>query len=113
MSGVKTAGANIARLGMVAGAGVALAVRGGIQSLAELEDATTQVDGAIKTLGLTGQVSAAQVATWANDIEREVQAAFDDKAIVSATSNLLRFGKVTPNNLRPAMEVMTDLAAKT
>src|SRR5687767_9191895 len=111
--GASAAIGNIARLGIVAAGGVTLAVKGGISSLAELEDAQTQVTGAIAAMGQSGQVSAAQVATWANQIESNVQAAFDDKEIVSATANLIRFGKVTPDNLQPAMQVMTDLAAKT
>lgn len=111
--GLRTAGANIAKIGLVAAAGVGLAVKGGISSLAELEDATSSVDGAIKQMGLTGQVTSAQVAAWANEIEANVQAAFDDKEIVQATATLLRFGKVTPANLQPAMVVLTDLAAKT
>jgi hypothetical protein len=49
----------------------------------------------------------------ANEIEASVQAAFDDKDITRATATLIRFGKVAPKNLRPAMVVMTDLAAKT
>jgi len=64
-------------------------------------------------MGLTGQVTGSQVATWANEIEAATGAAFDDKAITQATSTLIRFGKVTPGNLRPAMEVITDLATKT
>lgn len=111
--GLRTAGANIARIGVVAGAGIALAVKTGLDDLASLESAVTSVDGAIKQMGLTGQVSGAQVAGWANEIESAVGAAFDDKAITAATTTLIRFGKVTPKNLRPAMAVMTDLAAKT
>jgi hypothetical protein len=95
------------------GAIVAANVRSGIGSLVELESAVTSVDGAIAQLGLTGQITGAQVATWANEIEGDTQAAFDDKAIAAATANLIRYGKVTPKALRQAMEVMTDLAAKT
>jgi hypothetical protein len=85
----------------------------GLGSLAELEDATTQADGAIARAGKTGKVTATQIAQWANEIETNVQAAFDDKAIVSATSTLIRYGDVTSRNIKPAMKVMTDLAAKT
>lgn len=102
-----------AAAGTAVAAGLAISVRNGISSLAELEDATTSVDGALKALGLTGQVTAGQVATWANEIETDIGAAFDDKAIVASTATLLRFGKVAPQNLKPAMVVMTDLAAKT
>lgn len=89
------------------------AVEGGISSLESLQSATSSVDGAIKQMGLTGQVTAGQVAGWANEIEDAVGAAFDDKAITKATTTLIRFGRVTPTNLRPAMQVMTDLATKT
>jgi hypothetical protein len=85
----------------------------GIESLAELEDATTSVQAAITQMGLGGQVNAQQVATWANDIERDIGAAFDDKEIVQATTTLIRFGKTAPQNIRPAMQIITDLATKT
>lgn len=109
--GLQTAARNVAALGVAAGGFVALNVKSGIESLAQLEDATTAVDGAIKQMGLTGKVTAGQIATWANEIESSVQAAFDDKAITQATASLIRIGKVTDTNLRPAMVVMTDLAA--
>jgi hypothetical protein len=111
--GVGAAANNIAKLGVVVGAGLGAAIKTGLDDLATLENATTSVDGAIAQLGLTGQLTSQQVATWANDIERDIGAAFDDKAIVSAATTLLRFGKVTPNNLQQTLEVMTDLATKT
>ena len=121
---VKKVGASARRVGKVAavgiGAGVGVAavvvgrsVQSGLENLALLEDATTQVEGALKRTGQAGTVTAGEVAGWANEIEASVQAAFDDKAITSATATLIRFGKVTKANLRPAMVVMTDLAAKT
>jgi len=85
----------------------------GLQSLADLETATVSVDGAIKQMGLTGKVTSAQIAAWANQIESDIGAAFDDKEITAAAATLLRFGKVTPANLQPALQVMTDLATKT
>jgi hypothetical protein len=107
-------------LGRALDAGISRGVRaltngitGGLESLATLEDATTSGDAAISQMGKTGKVSAGQVATWANDIERDIGAAFDDKDILAATTTLVRFGKTTPENIRPAMEVMTDLATKT
>lgn len=95
--------------------GIALvgAVRGGLSSLAELESATTSVDAAIKQMGLTGQVTSGQIAQWASEIEKNVSSAFDDKKITQAATTLIRYGKVTTDNLRPALVVMTDLAAKT
>lgn len=111
--GVKTLGTNLLKLGAVAAVGIGVAVRSGIQSLADLENATTAVDGAISQMGLTGQVTSAQIAGWANEIETATEAAFDDKDITAATAGLIRYGKLTTSNLRPAMEVMTDLAART
>lgn len=111
--GVRTAARNTALIGAGIAVGVAAGVKSGIQSLADLEDATTAVQGAIVNAGIAGQVTAGQVAAWANKIEADIGAAFDDKDIVSATATLLRFGKVTPGNLQPAMQVMTDLAVKT
>lgn len=88
-------------------------VKSGIDSLAELESATTSVQGALEQMGLAGQITGKQVADWANEIEAATDAAFDDKAITRATTTLVRYGNVAPKNLRKTMEVMTDLAAKT
>lgn len=111
--GMKTAAANLAKIGAIAAVGIGAAVKSGIENLATLESAITSVDGAIKQMGQTGQITGAQVAGWANEIEASVQAAFDDKDITAATTTLLRYGSVTPKNLRRTMVVMTDLAAKT
>ncbi len=85
----------------------------GLDSLSQLEDATGAVDAAIKQMGLTGKVTAGQIAGWANEIEASVDAAFDDKDITRAASTLIRFGKISAKNIRPALAVMTDLAVKT
>ncbi len=111
--GLSSLAGNLAKVGAVAAVGIGAAVKGGLDSLATLENATTAVDGAIKQMGLAGQVTSGQVAQWANEIESNVEAAFDDKDIVRATATLIRFGKVTPGNLKPAMQVITDLATKT
>jgi hypothetical protein len=115
--GAATTIRNLGRIGAaagVAGAGlIALGIRNGVQSLADLETAVTSVNGAIQTMGLTGQVTGQQIATWANEIEAATDAAFDDKDITAATAGLIRFGKVGSTNLREAMVVMTDLAAQT
>ena len=111
--GVKTLAGNLVKLGAVAGVGIGVAVKSGIESLATLESATTSVDAALRQMGIAGDTTAAQVAGWANEIESSVQAAFDDKDILEATENIIRYGKVSSDNLRPAMVVMTDLAAKT
>lgn len=115
--GLRTAASNMLKLGAAAGAIAAgigvIAIKSGVQSLATLESAVTSVDGALKTMGKTGGITGANVAAWANAIESDIGAAFDDKDITAATANLIRFGKVTSANLRPAMVVMTDLAVKT
>lgn len=96
------------------GAGLLVdAVKGGIDSLEQLESATTSADAAISQMGLSGQITAKQIADWSQQIEDSVGAAFDDKAILAASTTLLRFGKVTPANLKQALVVMTDLATKT
>lgn len=115
--GLKTAASNVKKLA-AAGAGLSLVlgaagVRAGVESLASLEDAVSAVDGAISQLGLTGQVTGSQIATWANQIEGDVQAAFDDKDITAATEGLIRYGHIAAANIQPAMVIMTDLAAKT
>lgn len=100
----------------VAGAIVGKNVKSGLESLSQLESAIASVDGALQNAGgdlEKGGLSGQRIATWANEIEAAIGAAFDDKDITQATTTLIRFGKVTPSNLRPAMEVMTDLATKT
>ncbi|MEO8549308.1 MAG: hypothetical protein ABI678_05030 [Kofleriaceae bacterium] len=112
-AGLGAAVGSLAKIGTVAAGFISVAVKSGLQDLATLENATTSVDGAIKQVGLTGKVTSAQIAAWANDIESSVQAAFDDKAITQAATTLLRFGKLTTQNIKPALVVMTDLATKT
>lgn len=109
--GVQNLATNLTRLGVVAGAGIGVMVKSGLDSLVTLESAISSVDAAIDQMNLT--TSGSQVATWANEIESAVGAAFDDKDILAATENIIRYGKVTDSNLRPAMVIMTDLAAKT
>jgi len=85
----------------------------GLEEMATLEDAATSVTGAIGQVGKGWKLTADDVVAAANRIESETDAAFDDKAIVAASETLIRYGKVSENNLVPAMEVMTDLAART
>lgn len=108
---------NMSRLvdsAITAGARIATsAFTNGINSLAELESATTAVDGAIKQMGQSGALSSSEIARWANEIEGATDAAFDDKDIVRNAAALIRYGKVVPSNLKQALQVMTDMAAKT
>ena len=69
----------------MAAVGIAAGVKSGLENLATLESAITSVDGAIAQMGLTGQVTGAQIATMANEIEASIGAAFDDKDITQAT----------------------------
>lgn len=110
--GVRTAGGNLVKVGAVAAAGIAVAVKSGLSDLAELESAVTSVDGAIAQVGDGWTTTGADIAGIANRIESAIGAAFDDKEIVAATSGLIRYGKVSEKNLTPAMQVMTDLAAR-
>lgn len=112
-AGLSTLSGNMAKLGAVAAVGIGAMVTEGVSSLESLESATSAVTGAINQVGLKGKVTGGQVATWANEIEASVGAAFDDKDILASSAALIRYGKVSKDNLRPAMVVMTDLAAKT
>lgn len=93
-------------------------VKSGLENLALLESAVSSVQGAIDQVGIgdsfeKGGLTGTKVAAWAGDIETAIGSAFDDKDITRATGTLIRFGKVTGDNLKPAMQVMTDLATKT
>lgn len=111
--GASVAGKALLGLGAVAAVGIGAGIKTGLENLATLESAVTSVDGAIKQVGLTGQVTGAQIAAMANQIESDIGAAFDDKDITQAATTLIRFGKVTTATLEPALVVMTDLATKT
>jgi hypothetical protein len=113
IQGARNTATNLGRIGVVAGGFIALNVKSGISSLAELEDAVTSVDGAIGQVGKGWSTTGQTIARWANEIETSVQRAFDDKEITQAATTLIRYGKISEQQLRPAMEVMTDLAAKT
>jgi hypothetical protein len=84
-AGLRSLGANLAKVGLVAAAGIGAAVKSGIGLLADLENATTNVAGAISQMGLAGKVSAAQVVGWSNEIEDAIGAAFDERDIARAT----------------------------
>lgn len=104
---------NLARALDTAALKIVQTVGTGLEELATLEDAETSVAGAISQVGKGWTITAADIATAANEIEAATDAAFDDKAIVAASETLIRYGKVSEKNLIPALEVMTDLAAKT
>ena len=97
--GLRTLTTNLAALGAVAAVGIGVAVKSGLANLATLESAIASVDGAISQMGLTGKLTGAQVAAWSNEIESSIGAAFDDKDIIAATENIIRYGKVSEANL--------------
>lgn len=113
--GLANVGQNLKRIGVGIGAigavAVVASIKSGTDSLIELENATSQVDEAIRQMGQGGKISAAQIAGWANEIEHSVDAAFDDKDILAASENLIRFGNIAPSALRETLVVATDLAA--
>jgi hypothetical protein len=113
VQGARNTATNVAKIGAIGLTAVTGAVIAGVNSLVELESATTSVDGAIKQMGQTGKVTSQQIAGWANEIEAATQAAFDDKEITAAATTLIRYGKVAPGSLKQTLTVMTDLAAKT
>ena len=51
--------------------------------------------GAITQVGKDWTITGEHIAKWANEIEADTEAAFDDKAIVEATNTLIRYGKVS------------------
>jgi len=107
---LQTLGTNLARIGAIAAAGIGAAVASGISTLADLEDANTATAGALKTSGLAAKVSAAQIRAWSEELETASDALVDDKAIQRAANTLIRFGGISADSLRQAMEVATDLA---
>ncbi len=111
--GIQSLATNVIKIGAVALGAIGVGVKQGISSLSTLQSGIDANEAAIKQMGLTGQVTAKQIAGWASDIEKAVGSAFDDKDINAAATTLLRFGKTAPQNLRPALQVVTDLATKT
>lgn len=109
--GLKTLG-KVGMVGVAAGAGVAtLAIRSGLESLAEREDVVSATAQAIKATGNAAQVSAGQIRTWSEAIETATGAAVDDKAVQAGANTLLRYKAVSGDTFRRALETATDLGA--
>lgn len=106
--GVKNAAANLTRLGVIAGGAIALAVRGGIQSLAELERANQQTGAVIESTGGKAGVTAAQVRELAESLESVTTA--DDKAIQSGENLLLTFTGIGKDIFPQATKAMVDMS---
>lgn len=113
--GLRTAGHNIARMGVAAlAAGAAItvmSVKSGLESLVEREDVISATAGAIKATGNAAGVSAEQIRGWSEAIESATGAAVDDKAIQAGANTLLRFGAVAEDQFKRALEAAVDLGA--
>lgn len=112
-SGINSLATNVIRLGAVALGAVGVGVRQGLGSLSQLQSAIDANDAAIQKTGAHWTITGKDIAAIAGDIETAVHSAFDDKDIAKSAVTLIRFGKVTQANLKPALVVMTDLATKT
>lgn len=113
--GIRTAASNIARLGVVAaGAGVAvgaMAIKSGLESLAERENVISATNAAIKATGNAAKVSAADIRNWSEALESATGAAVDDKEIQAGANALLRFKAVSGNTFKRALTAAVDLGA--
>lgn len=109
--GMKTAAANLAKIGAVAAIGLAGVIKSGIGYLAELEDANSATAAALKASGLAASVSTEQIRAWSEELEIAVGRASDDKAFQRAANTLIRFGNLTGDELKKAMLVAADLSA--
>lgn len=113
--GVKTATSNLLKLGAAGaaigvGAGV-LAIRSGLESLAERENVISATAAAIEATGNKANVSAVQIRAWSEAIETATGAAVDDKAVQAGANALLRFGAVQGDVFKRALTAATDLGA--
>ncbi len=114
-TGLRTLGGNLKTLGVGAAAGIAIggiaAIRSGLESLAERENVISATEAAIKATGGAAKVSAAQVRTWAEELETATGAAVDDKAIQAAATSLIRFGTIGEKEFKRTLAAATDLGA--
>ena len=108
----KAIGVGLAAVGTAAAAGIAVAVRSGIQSLQELEDANTATTSALEASGLAAKITAGQIRDLSNELEDASDAFFDDKDIQRGANALIRFGNLTEENFTRALTVSTDLGVR-
>lgn len=106
--GISNVATNLTRIGVVAAGAISLAVRSGIQSLADLERANQQTGAVIESTGGKAGVSAAQVRQYAEELENVTTA--DDKLIQSGENLLLTFTGISGEVFPQATKAMVDLS---
>jgi hypothetical protein len=106
--GVGNVATNLTRIGIAAAGAIGLAVRGGIQSLADLERVTNATGAVIESTGGKAGVTAAQVRTLAESLEKVTTA--DDKVIEGGQGLLLTFTNIGKDVFPQASKAMVDMS---
>jgi hypothetical protein len=107
--GIRSTATNIARLGVVAGGVIAVNVKAGIQSLAELQRVEQLTATALKSTGSAAAGSAEDIRK--RSLALEDLTTVDDKAIQNAQNLLLTFRQIGPQAFEPTLKAAIDLNA--
>ncbi len=106
--GIGNLATNLTRIGVIAAGAIAVAVKSGIQSLADLERVTNATGAVIESTGGKAGVTAGQVRALAESLESVTTA--DDKLIQSGENMLLTFTNIGSDIFPQATKSMVDLA---
>ncbi|MDP9145922.1 MAG: phage tail length tape measure family protein [Actinomycetota bacterium] len=103
-------GRNVGIAVAAVGAGLAVQVHSGINSLVELEEANAQTRAAIESTGGVAGITADEIRDMSEAFER--QTTIDDKLIQSGANVLLTFRRVGERAFEPAMEAALNLSTR-
>jgi hypothetical protein len=103
-------GRNVGLAVAAVGAGLAVQVHAGINSLVELEEAQAQTRAAIESTGGAAGLTADEIRAMSEAFER--QTTIDDKLIQSGANVLLTFRNVREDAFEPAMEAALNLSTR-
>ncbi len=106
-TGLNTAAKNLARIGVVAAGALTLAVKSGIQSLADLERANQQTGAVIESTGGKAGVTAQKVRELAEAQERLTTV--DDKVVQAGENMLLTFTNIGSDVFPAATKAIVDM----
>jgi cell division septum initiation protein DivIVA len=107
--GIRSTVTNVARLGVVAGGALAVNIKAGIDSLAELQRVELLTTTALKSTGSAAAGSAADIRKRA--LALEDMTTVDDKAIQNAENLLLTFRQIGKDAFDPTLKAAIDMNA--
>ncbi len=108
----KNMGEGIKRASLLAGGGIAflaMNVKAGIDSLAELEEVNKRTEAVLKSTGRTAQFTVDDIRSLSEEYEALVKV--DDKVIQAGANLLLTFTNINKRGFEPALETALDMSA--